>query len=356
MLGGPGDVILWSLTKAEDERYRADLFFENVLKTEQINRKSLAYLESLFRRIILKEQDAGMNLFLRDTFKNNIAIAVGGDNYCYPWSADQAGKWNDQIRKYCKKSVLWACSIDEESLTDSVKTDLSQYDLITAREQLTYQLLKSVNKNVKKVADPAFLLPRTDRPLPERFLEGNTVGINISPMVMDYSQDENLLLRNYEKLIEYILRSTDLNICFIPHVVWDYNNDLRPIGHLYNKYQYTERICMVHDGNAEELKGDIARCRFFVGARTHATIAAYSSFVPTLVMGYSVKSKGIARDLFGKDENYVLSSSSLSNELELTEGFQWLMKNEREIRCHLKDIIPEYSGQAEAAGYIDDLL
>ena len=67
-----------------------------------------------------------------------------------------------------------------------------------------------------------------------------------------------------------------------------------------------------------ELKGYIARCRFFVGARTHATIAAYSSCVPTLVLGYSVKSRGIARDLFGNEENYVLPVQSLQEPDELT--------------------------------------
>lgn len=41
--------------------------------------------------------------------------------------------------------------------------------------------------------------------------------------------------------------------------------------------------------NCEQLKYIISRCRFFVGARTHATIAAYSSEIPTLVLGYSIK-------------------------------------------------------------------
>ena len=52
----------------------------------------------------------------------------------------------------------------------------------------------------------------------------------------------------------------------------------------------TGRVLLVGDHNCMELKGFIGRCRFFVGARTHATIAAYSSCVPTLAAGYSVKS------------------------------------------------------------------
>ena len=57
----------------------------------------------------------------------------------------------------------------------------------------------------------------------------------------------------------------------------------------------------------------------FIGARTHSTIAAYSSGVPTLVVGYSVKAKGIAKDLFGTEENYVLPVQALKEENNLKD-------------------------------------
>ena len=84
----------------------------------------------------------------------------------------------------------------------------------------------------------------------------------------------------------------------------------------------------------------------FVGARTHATIAAYSSCVPTLVLGYSVKSRGIARDLFGNEENYVLPVQSLQEPDELTKHFRWLVGHEKEIKDHLEKIMPEYISKA----------
>ena len=60
----------------------------------------------------------------------------------------------------------------------------------------------------------------------------------------------------------------------------------------------------------------ISKCRFFVVARTHATIAAYSTGVPTIVISYSVKSRGIARDLFGDEKGYAVSWKSLINKDE----------------------------------------
>ncbi|MDO5124498.1 MAG: polysaccharide pyruvyl transferase family protein, partial [Eubacteriales bacterium] len=85
-----------------------------------------------------------------------------------------------------------------------------------------------------------------------------------------------------------------------------YNNDLKPLESLFSIYKDSGRVVLIKDHNCEELKGYISRCRFFVGARTHATIAAYSTCVPTLVVGYSIKSKGIAKDLFGTFEKYVV--------------------------------------------------
>ncbi len=64
-----------------------------------------------------------------------------------------------------------------------------------------------------------------------------------------------------------------------------------------------------------------------IAARTHASIAGYSTGVPTLVVGYSVKAVGIASDLFGIAINYVLPVNALSREEELTEAFSWLMKH-----------------------------
>jgi polysaccharide pyruvyl transferase WcaK-like protein len=252
------------------------------------------------------------------------------------------------IRKTGAKTVLWGCSIDEESITPEVRTDLEKFDLITARETISYDTLKKVNPNTVLVADPAFVLDKIQLPLPEGFAENNTVGINISPLIMNYG-DGHMILTNYEQLVEYILNETDMHICLIPHVVWEGNNDLIPIEHLYEKYAGSGRICKLGDCNCMELKGFISRCRYFVGARTHATIAAYSTCVPTLVVGYSVKSRGIATDLFGTDENYVVPVQSLQEAGKLTEMFMWFRKNESEIRTSLQKIMPEYQNRARAA-------
>ena len=53
------------------------------------------------------------------------------------------------------------------------------------------------------------------------------------------------------------------------------------------------------------------------------------------VVGYSIKAKGIAKDIFGTYKNYVIPVQSLNNENDLIEAFEWLKNNEGYIRKHL---------------------
>lgn len=349
LLGGPKDVVLWSNTKQEDVMYGSAGEFEDVVVSEQIRRYSPGYFEALIRRKLLRNSKANLQIFLREQFRGNAAISVGGDNYCYPWSARQAVELDREIRKHCACNVLWGCSVNPEAIAPEVREDLAGFDLITAREPITYDLLKKINPRTVKTADPAFLLERVDLPLPDGFAEGNTVGINMSPLILQYGSTGELILENYRCLMEFILEQTELNLCLIPHVVWPYNDDREPMELLYSQYSSTGRVSRIQDGNCMELKGYIARCRMFVGARTHATIAAYSSCVPTLVAGYSVKSRGIAQDLFGTDSNYVLPVQSLTSREDLTKQFVWLMEHQQEQRTLLEQRIPEYQQQARAA-------
>ena len=224
--------------------------------------------------------------------------------------------------------------------------DIARYDLITARESISYETLKAVNPNTILVADPAFVLDSVELPLPEGWKEGNTIGINASPLIMQCAKDGGVAYEAYCRLIERILDTTDATIALIPHVVIENSDDRIPLRSLFEKFASTGRVVLVEDHNCCELKGYISRCRMFIGARTHATIAAYSTCVPTLVLGYSVKSKGIARDIFGTEEHYVLPVQELRDPDELANGFDWLSANEMTVRDHLIKTMPEYKARA----------
>lgn len=288
---------------------------------------------------------------LSEIQKNDVCLSIGGDNYCYA-GVEQLSNLNQLIKQKGAKTVLWGCSIEPGVLTPAVIQDMKRYDLITVRESLSRDALISagVRDNVELYSDPAFQLDQVRLPLPDSFVEGNTVGINLSPLIMSCEEREGQAFLNYVRLIEWIIAETDMQIALIPHVVKPETDDRIPLRALYERFQNTGRVCLMDDHNCMELKGFISRCRFFVGARTHATIAAYSTCVPTLVVGYSIKAKGIAKDIFGTYENYVLPVQALEDENDLTEAFRWLMRHEDQIKAHLTKIMPEYCGSSLKAG------
>ena len=276
--------------------------------------------------------------------KNHIdyAFSVGGDNYCYSNQQFYASL-NKLFRKNKIKTVLWGCSVEPMIMRNKkIVEDLKSYHLIVARESITFEALKEIGANVVLAPDPAFFMKMEKCKIDERVKKGNIVGINISPMIISNENVKGMTYSNYKNLISYILEKTDMDIALIPHVVWDSNDDRYVLQQLYEDFSSNKRIIMVSDMRAPELKYVISKCRFFIGARTHATIAAYSTCVPTLVVGYSVKARGIAKDLFGTVENYVLPVQSLSNETQLTDKFCWLCDNEEMIRQSLIKKIPEY--------------
>lgn len=285
--------------------------------------------------------------------KADAVISIGGDNYSYGRSAFLS-LVDRKLRNYCNISVLLGCSIDKEHLDpkrDQYKIEnLRSFTLITARESLTYDNLQRLGfRNVKLYPDSAFTLP-CDKNIPVLFNGSKTVGINIGPLIQNYESKDCPVLLCYSVLIQFLLKRTDFSIALIPHVVAEKSDDRVPLQMLYDKFRSSGRVVMVPDGNCMELKGYISHLRMFVCARTHASIAAYSTCVPTLVVGYSVKAKGIARDIFGTYEHYVVPVQSLKNEDDLVKAFQWLSGHEDQIRRHLQEFMPSYCAKAWEAG------
>lgn len=283
----------------------------------------------------------------------DIYLSIGGDNYCY---GEQPG-WYEidrRVKKDGKQLVLWGCSIGEEDMSEKKLNDLRLFDLILARETITYNMLKSKGlNNVKLCADPAFTLEKEELKLPKGWQEGNTVGLNFSPLVWNKNKKSQEAVKS---LITHILKTTDMTIVFTPHVMQEGNDDYEFLYEYYEEFKGTGRVIILPNNlNAMQYKGYIARMRFFIGARTHATIAAYSTYVPTMVLGYSVKSKGIARDLFG-EEKLVVNVEELSNSKELKDKFNEMVAEEEEIGERLKGAIPNVKKMSyKAVEYLNEL-
>ena len=353
--------VLVSYCGSEDEKYSLKNLCR-IVNERRFEEHLLAHVLYYVYRKLTKDETSFIRYRYQGIFRKEmspVAISIGGDNYCYDSMLHDLRLANKAFVEKGVKTVLLGCSIEPELLDkEEIIEDLTKYHTIIARESITYEALKQKVKgpNIVCYPDPAFTLGKKELPLPEGFAEGNTVGINIRPMIQDNETSAGITMENYRELIKDIIASTDMQIALIPHVVWARNDDRKPIHALYEEFQNTGRVVEIQDGSCEELKGYISKCRFFVGARTHATIAAYSTCVPTLVVGYSVKARGIARDLFGTEEGYVLPVQSLKEKDDLKKAFDWVMNHEAEIKQRLHQIMPEYQEKALLTGKEVDRL
>lgn len=353
--------VLISYSGDEDEKYTLGKLCRVVNERSFEKNRFAHILYYLYRKVTGDETS-----FIRYRYKgifgkemSPVAVSIGGDNYCYESMLHDLRLANKAFGEKGVKTVLLGCSVEPELLERAeIVADLSHYHTIIARESITFEALKEKVKGPKILCypDPAFTLGKKELPLPEGFIEGNTVGINISSMIQDNEKEAGITMENYRNLIRHIIETTDMHVALIPHVVRSGSDDRGPIRELYAAFQDTGRVVEIPDATCEELKGFISRCRFFIGARTHATIAAYSTCVPTLVVGYSVKAIGIARDLFGTDENYVLPVQSLKEPEDLRKAFDWLAAREEGIRSHLTDSMPAYREKALLTGKEVDKL
>ena len=230
---------------------------------------------------------------LAEINSETICVGVGGDNYCYPnWYRQSI--FSRVARERGGKNILWGCSVQPEMIDGYMEETLRGHDHIFARESLTANALLSRGiRQVTCLPDPAFLL--TGKPVPWQE-SGSMAAVNLSPLALRRSVG---LMDAFATAAENLLESVE-TLLFIPHVTMPADNDVEALQELERRLspEARDRIRWAPEFlNAEQRKYLISLCKALVCCRTHISIAAYSSGVPTLTVGYSVKAQGIAEDL-----------------------------------------------------------
>ena len=350
-------VVVQSYYKNEDEEFSfptVDRFIQNNQWLQRFTFPWLIY--QIDRRILNSKSIQETFMYCKPCYefsKNaDVCIAIGGDTYCYNKGKEH---WplERKMKKLGKKMMLWGCSIEPEDVPGEMAEHLSNFDVITVRDPISYQALidNHVDTKIIRCADPAFLLPTEECILPDEWESGKMIGLNFSPMVMGNIVEKDGPRHAIDALVEHILDSTEDKIVLIPHVRISFTDDMDELKRIYNKYSHTKRVLLIDDKslNARQLKYIISKCKMLVGARTHATIAAYSTCVPTLAIGYSVKARGIARDLFGSEEGKIISIKTMDNQT-LINTFDAIYDNLNRESEYLLKIVPDYSKKALLSG------
>lgn len=286
------------------------------------------------------------NPFLERAVVGDVMLSTGGDMMCY--DNNEVIYTNEYLFAKGIKTILWGCSIGKENLTPEKVETLHHFSMIYARESLTAEMLETLGlKNVVTFPDPAFCLKPEKCCLSDAF-KTDVVGLNVSNYVVGGDTLDTPFGVEVLKLIEYILKETKLNILLLPHVLWKGQDDRIVAAAIQEHFKGNHRISILNSEqlNYCQLRYVISCCRYFIGARTHAVISAYSTCVPTLALGYSVKSRGIAKDL-GLSERLVVDSKSYTDGT-LLDSFKYLQATEDNVRSHLRAVIPQYVAKLES--------
>jgi len=180
--------------------------------TRSIKRYSYDWLLSSLKIKLFQDESYALGVIHHNIIEKikdmDVCLSIGGDNYCY---GEQPGWYeiDKRVKAQGKKLVLWGCSIGEEDMTPRKLEDLQLFDLILSRESLTYNMLVSKGlKNVKLCADPAFTMEKEELALPKGWQEGNTLGLNFSPLVWKRNKQSQAAV---DELIQHIFNACFLN-------------------------------------------------------------------------------------------------------------------------------------------------
>lgn len=186
-----------------------------------------------------------------------------------------------------------------------------------------------VRSEILEATDVAMRLPY-DQPAPRNSDGPVRVGLNVSGLLFSggYTQSNQFGLKaDYPALIRRIAR----------HFNEMENTELHFVGHVQSKVQPIEDDHRVGEALAKEFPGTkvspffaspseaksyIAGMDFFMGARMHAAIAAFSSGVPVIPMAYSRKFIGVFGTLGYDHVADCKADSEDAIMTRITEGFE----------------------------------
>ncbi|MDM8155830.1 polysaccharide pyruvyl transferase family protein [Bacteroides gallinaceum] len=211
---------------------------------------------------------------------------------------------------------------------------------VLVRDKQSYDYVKGLlpDKPVTEIIDVAFFMPFKRKEFNKDFIH---VGLNVSALLWHggYTRDNQFGLKvDYPSLvrsiIDYFLKQANVKVHLIPHVVGSerhVENDYAVSFDLCEEYSHPNLILSPLFLDPIVAKSYIAGMDFFMGARMHSTIAAFSSEVPVFPMAYSRKFNGL---FTGTLQYPYMADMKAQSETEILAG----IKQYYEQRERLKEL------------------
>lgn len=212
------------------------------------------------------------------------------------------------------------------------KKIIRKSDYVFSRDEISAEYLKTmVEKKIIVTTDVAMALPYEKKKIETEKIK---VGFNPSGLLWDggYSFAKINLKTDYQKycraVLEKITQNESMQVYLIPHVGFrdgsGGENDFFVCRKLHEEFPNT--VVMDQILSPMDAKSIISSMDIFIGARMHATIAAFSSGVATIPFSYSRKFEGLFNNL---GYTNVIHASSDSTEASVNTTLTFIEDKER---------------------------
>lgn len=284
--------------------------------------------------------------------KNIDAVySIGGDIF----TLSPAGSYNASLAKFGmiaerKKIpyVLWGASVGPFTANPKAesffKRHLSQISQIVAREQGTVDYLASIgiSSNVTLRPDPAFFVAPEIHTNNDKPKTRPVIGINLSPLSVSYtglSQKEAIASQAHS--IARLITECNADVMLIPHVVCSFNegdDDLRYLQKIKKEIPFpaSRHVQIIeNDHGFIGIKKYIIKCNIIISARMHCAVNAMVACVPTILVAYSQKAKGMTNFVYGDYQQLIKIDDFFSDHLFILT--KEMIKNQKSISQKLKN-------------------
>lgn len=265
--------------------------------SDNLNPKKFSYLEMFFTAYTFKMLTTA-KFFRRKTVKNTCSF----------------GPMKSKLNQ---KSAAFACN--------------HLFDLVSAREAKSRDALiydAKVKKEIFLSPDIANMMTFSNN----KIFDENKIGISTSHQIIRQWKGKTGYVECIVNLCIHISHTYGISIILIPNEVQQSSdiNDITVSREIQDKLKKEGiRVDVIDSAHmsSKELKNIIASCEIIVASRYHSCVAALSSGVPTLVVGWHYKYEELLH-WYGQDEWGIPTGECTSEKLISTFDSLWEKRDE----------------------------
>lgn len=247
-------------------------------------------------------------------------FSIGGDLY----TLNRNGKLDSLLFRFGEEVqsrdipyIIWGASIGPFSVNPPVEQRLARHfrlaTRIYAREAITIGYLSEigVTQNIESIPDPAFFVA-TDVFKEKIGRSPNPrIAINLSPLSsLHVHRSLAQAAEKHAEIIDDLIARYNAEVILIPHVIDEENeddDDLRYLKRVMGYITRQERVSLLDtDPGFIGTRHTLKNCDILIAARMHCAINGICSHIPTILLSYSAKARGMCEFIYG-DHSYVIN-------------------------------------------------